>query len=87
MELMALSLSDSFASLSAGSSRQNPPHMGRREMLPDDLLALAHSPMAKGKGAGVPDEWSVTGNFAVVSRARELVASVVLHGNALHKEW
>lgn len=59
----------------------------RHDLLPDELLALARSPMVKGKGANIPDEWTITGNLAVVSRARELVVEVLMYGNDLHRKW
>ena len=77
----------SSSSSSLTSSSDESCVLDRHELLPDELLALARSPMVKGKGADIPDEWSITGNLAVVSRARELVADVVLHGNELHRKW
>lgn len=59
----------------------------RHALLSEHLLALARSPMVKGDGALIPNVWSVTGNYAVVSRARVLVAGVALYSKDLAKEW
>ena len=52
----------------------------KRHQLPSELLALARSPMVKGIGTGLPEEWGcVTGNFAPVTRARQLLHDTLTH--------
>ncbi|KAL5478579.1 hypothetical protein ACEPAI_2763 [Sanghuangporus weigelae] len=49
-------------------------HPDRHHEIPSELLALARSPMVKGLGTDLPYEWScVTGNLALVTRARRLI--------------
>lgn len=59
----------------------------RREQIPGSLLALARSPMVKGFAAATPKKWSLTGNYAVVTRARETVVGILNSGFDGHDTW
>ena len=79
----SVSTSDDSDSDSGGEDE----HWDRYELIPGELLGLARSPMVKGKGAQIPSEWTTTGNYAVVSRARELVNDVVRLVKDLPDKW
>ena len=59
----------------------------RRNLIPRSLLVVARSPMVKGHGAKTPKKWSLAGNYAVVTRAREMVVAFLTRGLAVHENW
>lgn len=59
----------------------------RHELLPLELLRLARSPMVRGDGADIPKKWSITGNLAIVSAARQLVAAVLRTSFRVQPSW
>ena len=61
--------------------------MERRGELAHDLLALAQSPMVKGRQAGIAEKWSIAGNLAVGYRARKFVADHIAHGVRYEGKW
>lgn len=60
----------------------------RQDLLPSSLLRLAQSPMVKGEKTSLPrDTGVVAGNIAFVTRAREIVNSVLVDKADLPEDW
>lgn len=60
----------------------------RYDLVPKTLLRLASSPMVRGTSHHFPSGFSaVTGNTAIVARARQLILDVTEKGNKLPEEW
>ncbi|KAL5497727.1 hypothetical protein ACEPAH_2658 [Sanghuangporus vaninii] len=82
-------ISDSMTLSVPNSNNYPESDIDRHHEIPPELLALARSPMVKGNGTGLPHEWScVTGNLALVTRARKLVHDALESKNSrLPLKW
>ncbi|KAL5478580.1 hypothetical protein ACEPAI_2764 [Sanghuangporus weigelae] len=82
-------ISNSITLSVPNSNRYPETETDRHHEIPPELLVLARSPMVKGNGTGLPHEWScVTGNLALVTRARKLVHDALESKNSrLPLKW
>lgn len=67
-----------------GAEKREHSREGSYDHVPEELLALARSPMAKGKKLPAG---GVVGNIPIVMRARELVFKILESGSDLSIRW
>ncbi|EJD01936.1 uncharacterized protein FOMMEDRAFT_168520 [Fomitiporia mediterranea MF3/22] len=86
--LVSSSNQPNYKRIRSRSPNAVPLEVDKHQNLPLSLLTIARSPMVRGIGTDLPYEWScVTGNLAVVTRARKLVREVIEDGRRLPRKW